>query len=74
MAIIPAAIALIPAIPGLIRDVIKISEAIRELVKGGPPTAEAKEKLDAELARIASDWDALLERVKDAPLPAPPER
>lgn len=62
MALVPLALSLLPIIPGLIRDVLKIVDVVR----GDPMTpAEVKAQLD----QIAVDLAAVVERVKAAPLP-----
>lgn len=65
MAFIPLALTLLPLIPGLIDNAIKIVNAVRQ----DPMTPEeAKAELDAAAARL----EEVLVRVKNAPLPAPP--
>lgn len=64
MAFLPLALQLLPLIPALIDNAIKIANAIRH----DPMTPEdVKAELDALEARLLE----VVERVKNAPLPTP---
>lgn len=57
----PLLLALLPLIPGLVGDLLKLAGAVRDAL----PTGEEKSRLDELEARLAE----ALRRVSEAPLP-----
>lgn len=63
-AIVPLVMQILPLLPGLVRGVLDITDAIR----GDPGTPE---ETRAELDRLSQELQAVAAKVRAAPLPPP---